>query len=544
MAVVENASRSRKTEQSRMRSHGSFQYLEPSDLEWFEQEVTMSDVRRTLHSDELAYLSAQELAARIRRRELSPVEVIDDFIRRIEVRNPSLNALIYLDFEGARASAKEAERALCAGEPLGPLHGIPSALKDLFDFKPGWPASLGGIRALKHHVVNGYCAFCERMEKRGGAVFLGKTNSSLMGFRGTCDNYLFGPTRNPFNLSKNAGGSSGGSAAAVADGLLPIAEGTDAGGSIRIPSAWCGVYGYKASFGRVPFLVRPNAFGAADSPFLFEGPITRTVEDAAVALNVLAGHDPRDPFSLTGPTVDFTAATRRSIRGLKIAYSPNLDVFPVDGKVAETVGRALMAFEEAGAHVQEVKLGISRSQRELSDVWSRLYMLLNLQAIENIRRDGIDLFGQHRADFPPEYLDWVERTNRMSGLDFFRDRAVRSEVYDAFQRVFEEFDLLVTPTLACPPVDNSSDGNTIGPTSLNGVEIDPLIGWCLTYFVNFTGHPAASMPAGLSEGLPIGMQIIGRRNADSDVLAASAAFERLRPWQDNYRICRERPLQA
>lgn len=494
--------------------------------------------------DELAYLSAQELAARIRRRELSPVEVIDAFIRRIEARNPSLNALVYVDFDGARARAKEAERALYAGEPLGPLHGIPSALKDLFDFKPGWPASLGGIRALKHNVVNGYCAFCERMENRGGAVFLGKTNSSLMGFRGTCDNYLFGPTRNPFDLSKNTGGSSGGSAAAVADGLLPIAEGTDAGGSIRIPSAWCGVYGYKASFGRVPFLVRPNAFGAADSPFLFEGPITRTVEDAAIALNVLAGHDPRDPFSLTGPAVDFTAATRRSIRGLKIAYSPNLDVFPVDAKVAETVARALKVFEEAGAHVEEVKLGISRSQRELSDVWSRLYMLLNLQAIENIKRDGIDLLGQHRADFPPEYLDWVEKTNRMSGLDFFRDQAVRSEVYDAFQRIFEGFDLLVTPTLACPPVDNAGDGNTIGPTSINGVDIDPLIGWCLTYFVNFTGHPAASIPAGLSEGLPVGMQIIGRRNADLDVLAASAAFERLRPWQDNYRICRERALEA
>lgn len=151
-----------------------------------------------------------------------------------------------------------------------------------------------------------------------------------MGFRATCDNYLFGPTRNPFNLAKNSGGSSGGSGAAVADGLLPIAEGTDAGGSIRVPAAWCGVYGYKASFGRVPFLVSANAFGAANSPFLFEGPITRTVEDAAI--NVLAGYDARDPLSLTEPAADFTAATRRSIRGLKIAYSPNLDIFPVDGE--------------------------------------------------------------------------------------------------------------------------------------------------------------------------------------------------------------------
>ncbi len=242
-------------------------------------------------SDDIAYVPAHELAARIRHRDLSPVEMIDALISRIEARNPSLNALVYLDFDGARMRAKEAERAVMAGEQLGPLHGVPSALKDLFDFKPGWPASLGGIRALKHHVVNSYCAFCERLEGRGGAILLGKTNSSLMGFRGTCDNYLFGPSRNPFNLAKNTGGSSGGSAAAVADGLLPIAEGSDAGGSIRIPSAWCGVYGYKASFGRVPFLVRPNVFGAADSPFLFEGPITRTVEDAALALNVLAGYD-------------------------------------------------------------------------------------------------------------------------------------------------------------------------------------------------------------------------------------------------------------
>jgi amidase len=464
-------------------------------------------------------------------------------MQRIEARNPSLNAFVYLGFDSARTRAREAERALMAGEELGPLHGVPSALKDLFDFKPGWPATLGGIRALKHKVINSYCAFCERMETRGGAVLLGKTNSSLMGFRGTCDNYLFGPTRNPFNLAKNSGGSSGGSAAAVADGLLPIAEGSDAGGSIRIPAAWCGVYGYKASFGRVPFLVRPNAFGAADSPFIFEGPITRTVEDAALALNVLAGYDARDPFSLTEPAADFTAATRRSIRGVRIAYSPNLDVFPVHSGVADTVSRAVRVFEEAGAHVEEVKLGIGRSQRELSDIWSRLYMLLNLQAIENMKRDGMDLLSKHREDFPPEYLYWVEKANNLSALDFYRDQAVRSEVYNALQGVLNYFDLLITPTLACPPADNADDGNTAGPSTINGEEVDPLIGWCLTYFVNFTGHPAASIPAGLSNGLPVGMQIIGRRSADADVLAASAAFERLRPWHDAYQLCRERSLR-
>jgi amidase/aspartyl-tRNA(Asn)/glutamyl-tRNA(Gln) amidotransferase subunit A len=493
-------------------------------------------------SDELAYASAQELAVLIRRREISPIEVIEAFIARIETRNPSLNALVYLGFEDARRAARAAEEAVMRGGELGALHGVPTAIKDLFDFKPGWPATLGGIRALKNNIVNAYCPFAERME-RAGAILLGKTNSSLMGYRGTCDNYLFGPTRNPFNLAKNSGGSSGGSAAAVADGLLPLAEGTDAGGSIRIPSSWCGVYGYKASYGRVPFLSSPNAFGAADSPFLFEGPITRTVEDAALALNSLAGYDPRDPFSLNDPATDFTAATRRSIRGLRIAYSPNLDVFPVESSVAEVVKRAVQTFEEAGAHVEEVKLGITRPQRELSDVWSRLYMLLNLQAFEHFKKQGMDLLGEHRDDFPPEYLHWVEEVKGMSALDYYQDQSIRTEIYNAFQGVLNTYDLLITPTLACLPVDNRSDGNTVGPSAINGVEIDPLIGWCLTYFVNFTGHPAASIPAGMSkEGLPVGMQIIGRRYADADVLAASAAFERLRPWHDNYRICQERLL--
>ncbi len=163
---------------------------------------------------------------------------------------------------------------------------MPTAIKDLFDFKPGWPSTFGGVRALKDNIAQFYCPFAERIEK-AGAILVGKTNAPVMGLRGTCDNPMFGPSRNPFDTSRNAGGSSGGSAAAVADGILPLAEGTDAGGSIRIPAAWCGVYGYKASYGRVPVVIRPNAF-AGDLPFVFEGPITRTVEDAALALTALS----------------------------------------------------------------------------------------------------------------------------------------------------------------------------------------------------------------------------------------------------------------
>jgi amidase len=293
-----------------------------------------------MSADELAYKSAAEIAERVRGRRLSPVAAVDACIARIERRNPSLNAFIFEGFDDARREARKAEAAVMSGGVLGPLHGVPSAIKDLFDFKPGWPFTFGGVRAMRDCVAQWHCVFAERVEK-AGAILLGRTNSPTMGLRGTRDNYLFGPTRNPFNLAKNTGGSSGGSAVAVADGLVPFAEGTDAGGSIRIPSAWCNVVGFKASFGRVPVVMRPNAF-AADTSFVFEGPITRTVEDAALVLNAIAGYDPRDPFAIE-TNDDFLAATRRSIKGWKIAYSPNLDVFPVGPAVRKTLTKRCAA---------------------------------------------------------------------------------------------------------------------------------------------------------------------------------------------------------
>jgi amidase len=490
-------------------------------------------------SEDLAYTTATELAARIRRRDLSPVELLDAVIARIEARNPSLNALVFTAFEEARDRARQAERALTSGEAIGALHGVPTAIKDLFDFKPGWPATFGGVRALKDFSVPAHCTYAERMEA-AGAILVGKTNSPVMGFRGTCDNYLFGPSRNPFDTTRNTGGSSGGSAAAVADGLLPLAEGTDGGGSIRIPAAWCGLYGYKASFGRVPQISRPNAFGSLN-PFLFEGALTRTVDDAALALDVLAGHDDRDPFSLDDPTT-FAGDTRRSISGWRIAYSPDFGVYPVDRRVAAVVQQAVEAFEEAGAAVEEVDLAFDYDQHELSDLWCRLITPLNIEGLEGLKAQGLDVLGEHRDDFPPEYLRWIDEGHRLSALDVLRDQRMRTHVYDQVQQVLRTHDLLVTPTLAALPVTNAEDGNTIGPRTIEGVQVDPLIGWCLTYLINFTGHPAASIPAGDVDGLPVGMQLIGRRYGDADVLAASAVYERLRPWQDTYARCADRPI--
>jgi amidase len=490
--------------------------------------------------NELAYLTVGELSEQIEKREISPVEVVDASIQRIEQRNASLNAFVYLGFDEARQSAKEAEQSIMNGEYKGPLHGIPTAIKDLFDFKPGWISTFGGVRAFKDYVADFYCPYAERMEK-AGAILMGKTNSPVMGYRGTCDNYLFGPTHNPFDLTKNSGGSSGGSAAAVADGFIPIAEGTDGGGSVRIPASWCGLYGYQASYGRVPSVTRPNAF-AGTSPFLYEGTLTRSVRDAAIGMEALTGYDARDPYSLPDK-VDFTGALSRSIKDWKIAYSSDLDVYPVDPRVAKIVADAVKVFKEAGAQVEEVRLDIKRHQRELSDLWCRLILPVNLEFFENFKLQGMDLLKDHRADFPEEYLAWIEKGYKMSMLDHVKDQQMRTEIYDAMQNIFNRYDLLITPTLACLPVDNATDGNTMGPTEINGEKVDPLIGWCMTYFTNFSGHPAASIPAGLADnGMPVGMQIIGRRYADTDVIAASAAFEKLKPWYDIYKKCSTRPI--
>jgi amidase len=286
----------------------------------------------------------------------------------------------------------------------------------------------------------------------------------------------------------------------------------------------------------VPYVVRPNAFTGLH-PFLFEGAITRTVEDAATVIGAISGYDSRDPFALPEPA-DLVRAVGRPIEGMRIAYSPDLDVFPVESAVSDVVGEAVRAFEQAGAHVEQVRVGIERDQRELSDLWCRLIIPINVATFEQFKEFGMDLLADHRDDFPEEYVRWVEEGYEMKVPELMRDEAMRTEVYDAIQGVLDSYDLLVTPTLACLPPVNADDGDTKGPTSINGVEVDPLIGWCLTYPVNFSGHPAASVPAGMSGGLPVGMQIIGRRYADADVLAASAAFERVRPWAGEYAAAR------
>lgn len=483
---------------------------------------------------DIAYTSATELAARIRRGDVSPVTAVDACLERLEKRDDDLNAFITVLDEDARERAREAEKAVEAGEELGPLHGVPIAVKDLFDFKAGVRNTIGS-KPFEEFIPEQSATYVNRLEE-AGAIVIGKTNTPEFGHKGTTDNKIIGPTSTPFALDRNAGGSSGGSAAAVADGIVPIAQGSDGGGSVRIPASFCGVYGFKASYGRVAQAIRPDAF-LSHTPTIHAGPITRTVEDAAVMLDVMTGPHPRDPLSMPDENPDYQGAVRRGVADVEIAYSSTFDIFPVDDRVRAVIDDAVDAFEDAGATVTDVEIGIESSQQELADLWLREIAMLYHSAVEGFKDEGIDLLGDHRDDLSPEFAQLLEDTRDLSVIEYKRDEHVRTAVYDAIQDVFIDHDLLVTPTLAVPPVENEEDPDrqTVGPTEINGESVDPLIGWCLTYPTNFTGHPSASIPAGMTDdGLPVGLQIIGDRFAETDVLAASGAFERVRPWHDSY----------
>ncbi len=485
-----------------------------------------------MNPSDYAWMSAVELIEALRSRQLSPVELVEAAIARIEEQNPAINAVVHLGADDARAAARAAEHSLADGT-AGPLTGVPVLMKDLFDFKPGWPSTLGGVRALAGNIAQHSCLFVERMES-AGAIVLGKTNSPVFGARGITDNPLFGPTRNPFDVTRNPGGSSGGAAAAVAAGFVPIAEGTDAGGSIRIPAAWTSTYGFKPSAGRVPSIVRPLGF-LNSAPFITEGPITRTVADAALAMSTLAGPDPRAPHCLDG-NLDYGAALERSVAGRRVGYSPELGAFTVEAEVARAVDHAVTGFEECGAHVELVELSLPADHAELAALWHRSMMQISLASLEAMQAQGIDLLTDLAAHFPPSLTEQIEQARSMSARQLRNDDALRTEVYDALTPAVNAFDLLVSPTVGALPVLNADDGDTIGPSQINGQAVDPLIGWTLTFPLNFTGNPAASIPAGLVNGLPLGMQLIGRQMRDLDVLTFSAAYERARPWAADYRL--------
>lgn len=482
----------------------------------------------------LAYASASEIATKVRRGEISPITVVEEVLSRIDRRNDKLNAYVEVTDDYARERAADIKRAVNAGRPVGPLAGVPVALKESAASKEGLLQTMGSV-PFRDSVSETDSIFVTRLEA-AGAVIVGTTNTSELDHKATTDNPLHGPTRNPLDVSRNAGGSSGGSAAAVADGLTPVAHGKDAGGSLRIPAAWSGVYAFKPTFRRVPDATRPDGFADELGVRSTHGPITRSVRDAALVLDVIEGHHPRDPSSLPDKHERYRDAVDRPIDGISIAYTPDYGTFPVESEVRETVADAVETFRRVGATVERVEIQIGYTHTELTDAWLNL-VGANLAALNEwlAKHRDLDLLGDYRKEMTSSLVDLIESGKEMTATEYLHHHVIRTAVHDAVEDIFEKYDLLVSPTVCSPPVKNATKGSTLGPDEIEGVPVDPRIGWCLTYLFNFTGHPAASVPAGsVSGGLPVGMQIVGPRFADDAVIAASGAFERVQPWSNSH----------
>ena len=479
---------------------------------------------------DIAYFTATDLLDAVSKKLLSPVEIMKATIDRIERRNPKLNALTFFDFEHAMREAQKAEKRLIRGEVTGPAHGLPTLMKDLFDFRPGWPTTFGGIPSLRNNIATSYCNYAKTVEA-AGAILVGKTNSPVMGFRATCDNPTFGPTRNPFDFAMNSGGSSGGSAAAVADGLVPFAEGTDGGGSIRIPAAWCNTFGFQPSFGRVPFVARPNAFGNS-VPFLYEGVITRSVRDAALLINIMSRFDLNDPFSISSPQLMIESKNPSDFR---ICASVDYGTFPIDSDIRKMFERRLQELERSGFQIEVLEESLPMSHEDSTSLWFRQIMLNSIGTLDDLREQAIDLLAENAGSIPQIFLHHYEAALALTSSQLQRDLRLRTQIFDYFNHIFERCDIFLTPTVASLPVPNAQKaGDTFGPAEIEGKAVDPSIGWCLTYFTNFTGHAAASAPLGLIRGLPCGLHIMGRRNGDADVMNFAKLYEELFPWADQY----------
>jgi Asp-tRNA(Asn)/Glu-tRNA(Gln) amidotransferase A subunit family amidase len=471
---------------------------------------------------------ATELALQLRGGAISTVEAVQAAIGRIERINPAVNAVVTTTFDEALVAAEHADRLASQNKWLGPLHGVPILIKDLFDFRAGMRNTFG-CRATADFVPDQTMAHIARLEE-AGAIILGKTNTPEFGHKGTTDNRLFGPTRCPFDLARNAGGSSGGSAAAVATGMVPLAQGSDAGGSIRIPAAWCGVVGFKPTFGRIPNTGAPNAF-FSHTPFVHAGPLARTVRDAALMAQVMSGPHADDPLSLPDDGMNLLGALEQNAKKFRLAYSRDLGVFAVEPAVAHVVDECISDFRQSGLMIEDVEARLPLDQDELAALWLREVGVLYLEMFEGMAAGGLDLLARFPDDIPEPIHKMVESARRASALDVRRDEILRTKIWRSIQEIFSKYDGLLTPTLGALPVINAENGNTLGPTVINGRPVEPCIGWCLTHPFNFTGHSAASVPAGrTANGLPVGLQVVGRRFMDENVISILRHVEEVRPW--------------
>jgi aspartyl-tRNA(Asn)/glutamyl-tRNA(Gln) amidotransferase subunit A len=461
---------------------------------------------------EVHWMSATDLAESVASDELSPRDIASVMIERIEDLNPRLNAFVTFDANQVAADAAVLEQQSRDGKELGPLHGVPFSIKEMTAVS-GLPLTFGLV-PMKDAVADHDAAIVQRMKAAGG-LFLGKTNAPESGYYGGTDSHLYGPTHNPWKRGYSAGGSSGGSAAAVAAGLGPLAEGSDGAGSVRIPSALCGVVGMKPSLGRVPQTVLAPRF----STWAYHGPITRTVADAALMMNVVAGPDTSDPLSLPADGVDYLQEIQKDIRGWKIAWSPDLNLGYVDPEVQEICADAVSVFESLGADVvQDTPDWGNPEQAMWHGIWVPGF------ANEYDMLDWDELHGEVDENL----IELMKEGERLTGVDFGRADLFRGKMWDTFRAFMSEYDLLVSPTLASAtfPLEQ------FAPEWLSGESLQrQLLGWLLTYPYNMMTTPAITVPAGFtSDGRPVGLQIAGRQHADAAVLRAAANYETARPW--------------
>jgi Asp-tRNA(Asn)/Glu-tRNA(Gln) amidotransferase A subunit family amidase len=464
---------------------------------------------------ELSYKSAVELAALISRRELKASEAVEHALARVETLNGKLNAFCAMRAELAMAEARAMDQRIARREEIGLLAGVPIGVKDLEEV--AGMATTFGSKAFRDNLALEDSIEVARL-RAAGAIVIGKTNTPEFGHSAFTRNLLFGLTRNPWNLERTPGGSSGGSAAAVASGMIPLATASDAGGSIRLPAAYTGCVGLKPSHGRIPAGPRfgMESFNGISSV----GPIARTVADAALFLDVACGYHASDPDSLPHPGISYLATLERLPAHLRVAFHPDFG-HPVESEVRRAAESAAGVFRELGYEVE----AIEGPMPETASAWTTVRAAQLLAQLA-------DVVPRHRAEMNRSFVAYTEAAAKTGWREYGAAQRVRAEFNDWARRIFERYDLLLTPATATA----AFAANGPPPVEIEGHRLpDPLAALVFTYPFNLSGHPAIAVRAGMTlDGLPCGIQIVAERHRDDLVLQAAHAYERMRPWNRSW----------
>lgn len=461
------------------------------------------------HAPELCRLTATELSRRLRAKNVSAREVLEAHLKQIERVNPQVNAIVTLVADAARQRATQADEAAAKGRFFGPLHGLPVAHKDLQDTK--------GIRTtygsplFKDHVPSQSTLLIERIQQ-AGAITLGKTNTPEFGAGSQTFNPVFGATRNPYDLTKTCGGSSGGAAVALACGMVPIADGSDTGGSLRNPASFCSVVGFRTSPGRVPRF--PTAY--AWNTISVSGPMARSVADTALFLSAIAGPDPRVPLAIQEPGSRFAGPLERIFKGVRIAWAPDFAGLPFDRRIREVFESRRKNFESLGAIVEPANPDMTGADE--------IFKVLRALSFHQQHAPKLAKFpGQIKATV----IEEIERGARLTGPEIVAAEEQRSRLYARFGEFLSRYEFLVLPVTQVPPFDV----NQPYITEIEGHRMQSYIDWMRScYFITVTTHPAISVPGGFTAGgLPVGIQIVGRHQAEFEVLQLAHAFEKTMP---------------